>query len=385
MTEGASRGPPGASAGGTRVLLVVEQLNRRVPGGIGTSIRGLLEGLRRISSAAEGHGDEHTDGADVTLFASRLPRRLRGSVGLPDAAFKVQRSSLPGPVLTRAWDHGRLRAPGGYDVVHATSIAAPPVRDARGLVTVHDLTWREVPEAFLARHRRWHEHALSRVIGSGKVLVVPSEQVSDSLLDAGARVGDVKVIPFGSDHLPPPDARATDELLASLGVGGEFLLSVGTLEPRKNLGRLFEAYAKARRKLPEPWPLLAVGPAGWGPDVPRVEGVVLAGAQRPEVLASLYQRARLLAYVPLAEGFGFPPLEAMRAGTPVVASRVPSSLGAVHEVDPRDVEQISEGLVELATSEQLRGRLIEEGRAHVARLDWVSCARRHLELWRSLR
>ena len=79
----------------------------------------------------------------------------------------------------------------------------------------------------------------------------------------------MEVIPLGCDHLPPPDLDAAEELLGGLGVGGEYLLSVGTLEPRKNLPRLLEAYSLARSRLPEAWPLVLVGPRGWGPGASR--------------------------------------------------------------------------------------------------------------------
>jgi len=78
----------------------------------------------------------------------------------------------------------------------------------------------------------------------------------------------VEVIDEGSDHLPEPDPAAADAVLARLDVVGPFLLSVGTLEPRKNLPRLVAAYQAARPRLPEPWPLVVVGPTGWGDQAP---------------------------------------------------------------------------------------------------------------------
>ena len=173
----------------------------------------------------------------------------------------------------------------------------------------------------------------------------------------------ITVIPMGSDHLPPPDIGGAAAHLASLGVHGPFLLSVGTLEPRKNLRRLVEAYESIRDELPEPWPLVMVGPSGWGEQVPPGPGVVHAGSVSAGELSGLYASARLLAYVPLIEGFGLPPVEAMSVGTPVVASPLPSTGGAAREVDPNDTASIAAGLLDVATDEPVRQEL------HPTRLD----------------
>ena len=100
------------------------------------------------------------------------------------------------------------------------------------------------------------------------------------------------------------------------------------------------------------------------------------------MLSGLYARARLVAYVPLVEGFGLPVVEAMRAGAPVVASRVPSAAGAAYEVDPYDIEAIAEGLVRVGADEALRARLVAAGRARVEPLTWRAAAEGHLAVWR---
>jgi glycosyltransferase involved in cell wall biosynthesis len=320
--------------------------------------------------------------AALTVYASRAP-------GWPDPLADdgrpVLASSLPGPVLTRMWDAGLVRAPAGFEVVHAVSLAAPPVRrGVAGVVAVHDLAWRRTPVALPARARRWHEAALARALRRASAYVVPAPAVAAELIDAGADPAAVRQIPFGCDHLAPPDAAAADAVLRRLGVAGGFLLSVSTLEPRKNLARLFAAYDRARPMLPEPWPLVVVGPEGWGPDLHPGPGVVLAGAVGEGALSALYRRARLLAYVPLEEGYGLPVVEAMSVGTPVVASPVPSTAGAAFEASPTDIDAIAEALCTVATDEGVRDRLVSAGRARSAELTWARSARAHLELWREL-
>jgi glycosyltransferase involved in cell wall biosynthesis len=363
------------------VLVVAEQLRRGVPGGVGTYAHGLLTGLAAAGAGAAGSP------ADVSVHASRSPHR-------PDPlaayGFPVRTSPLPARGLTRAWDVGLVRAPGGFDVVHSVSQAFPSPRRRGGrghsperlTVMVHDLSWRWVPEAFPPRGRRWHEATLARAVARAAALVTPSEEAAASLRREGA--ARVEVVPEGCDHLPPPDEGGADRLLAALGVAGPFLLSVGTQEPRKNLPRVVEAYGRARGRLPEPWPLVLVGPPGWGPALSPAPGVVPAGRVDAAVLAALYGRARCLVYVPLVEGFGLPPVEAMAHGAPVVASPMPSTGGAALEVGPLDVAALAEAIVAAAGDEEVRRELAAAGAERAAGLTWEACALRHLELWDSL-
>lgn len=324
-----------------RVLIVGEQLRRPVPGGIGTYLRGLLQGLESVK------------GVDV----------------------EVHSPSLPSPVLTRLWDWGVLRAPRGFDVVHAPSLATLASPSPLS-VTVHDVAWRELPSAFPPRGRRWHEGALGRAMERASLVIVPSSRTASMLGDDPR----VHVVDEGSDHLAPPDADGADRLLASLGVSGPFLLTVSTLEPRKNLPRLLAAHREAALGMP----LVVVGPVGWGPTLAPEEGVVLAGFVDEGVKSALLARAHVVAYVPLLEGFGLPAVEAMRAGSVVVASPMPSTGGAALEVDPLSVESIVEGLRSAAKDDSVRDRLRTAGSRRAAELTWAAAARRHVELWEEL-
>ncbi|HET9441938.1 MAG TPA: glycosyltransferase family 1 protein [Acidimicrobiales bacterium] len=357
------------------VLVVVEQLRRAVAGGIGTYTLGLLQGLRAMGAEAPA----------VALHASRSQAAPDPLEGL---GFPLRRSLLPGPLLTRTWDRGLLGAPGPADVVHATSLAFPaPAKSPPLAVTVHDLAWQEVPEAYPPRGRQWHEAALRRAVTRGRLLVTPSRATADNLVAAGARPAQVEVVEEGCDHLPPADVEAARRLLAARGVGDGYLLSVGTVQPRKNLRRLLEAYDKARPQLPEPWPLVVVGPEGWGDSLPKSSvphGVVFAGVVTGATLAGLYRGARCLAFVPLVEGFGLPPVEAMRECTPVVSSPVPSTAGAALEVDPTDVGAIAAALVQASSDDRVRAELVTAGLLRTGELTWEAAARRHVELWQAM-
>jgi glycosyltransferase involved in cell wall biosynthesis len=374
--------------------MAVEQLRRKVPGGIGAYARGLLRGLTQCAEMGES--------VDLTLLASRQRGRWHGgsSDHDPIEAFgrPIVLSALPSRLLTRAWDHGWWRLPPGFDVVHSVSLASPPHRadgHSRSVVTVHDVAWRRHPEATTRRGRQWHETALCRARDSGASLVVTSELVSADLIADGVDPSRITIVHGGSDHLVPEDVTGTDRLLTQLGVKGEYLLTVSTLEPRKNVSRLLAAFHQIRDSLSSPTPLVIVGPTGWGPALPspeHQEGVVFAGAVNDAVLSGLYRRARAFAYVPLTEGYGLPPLEAMRLGTPsVVSNEVPS----VHDlgqpdpapariVNPEDVDDIAAGLFAVLTDENLRRDLTRRGTDHSMARTWRSAAEDHIRLWDSL-
>jgi hypothetical protein len=190
-----------------KVLLVAEQLRRRVPGGIGTYVRGLVAGLGPFAG-----------GPEVTLWASAP----RGGDDPLVALGQVRTSPLPSRVLTRAWDAGLAGAPAGYDVLHATSLAVPPAREMPITVLVHDVAFRRVPEAYPRRGLRWHEAALRRAIKRARILAAPSDDTADDLVAAGASPDRVRVVtdPYGCDHLPPADAAVTADVLSRLRIDG---------------------------------------------------------------------------------------------------------------------------------------------------------------------
>jgi glycosyltransferase involved in cell wall biosynthesis len=356
-----------------KVLVVAEQLRRPVPGGIGTYVRGLVGGLRALSEPPT-----------VELIASR-PHRT-GADAVAALGLRVHTAPLPSRALVVAWDRGFVPVTATADVIHAGSLAVPPAGRAPLTAMIHDLGWRGRPSAYPSRGRRWHEAALRRALRRADVLVVPSEPVAVAVADAGGK-GRVRIVQEGCDHLPPPDRDATDALLRDLGVAGPYLLSVSTLEPRKNLARLVDAYRRARPELPEPWPLVVVGPRGWGPDhadLAGQAGVVLAGPVPDRVLAGLYSGARLLAYVPQVEGWGLPVAEAMRAGVPVVATDVPSAGLAARLVDADDTDAIAAGLLDVATDDAVRAGLVDAGRQRAAKLTWVAAAAGHVAIWQEL-
>ena len=352
-----------------RVGIIAEQLRQPVPGGIGSYVESLLGALDAIE--------------DPELEALAIASSVTGS-NSPPLARHEKRIRLPHRMLMALWDRGIGLLPDDLDLLHLTSLAGPSSRRTRPTTAmVHDLGWRRHPELTTRRGAAWHEAALGRILASSTSLIVPSSPIADELVAAGAASRRISIIGHGCDHLPPPDDHSADDLLDRLHVEGPFVLTVSTVEPRKNLPRLVEAHRAANSGLP----LVVVGPEGWGRALEPSPKVLLAGQASPGVLAALYGRCQLFVYVPVLEGFGLPPLEAMFHGAPVIASTATPSMQAAPGailVNATDVPAMSTAIISMLTDDVDRSAAASTGQRYAATRRWSDSAAQHLELWRSL-
>lgn len=356
-----------------RVVITVDQLYRAQPGGIGTYVRGLARGLASLEDR------------DMDLIG--LGPRGDAPAEVLDLPLRFERAPLALRALTRLWATWPVGVPRDSLVVHATSMAGPFGGGARGAVhsvALHDLLWRDEPDAATAAGARFHEARLRQLAQREDLRICTSSPVLGArLADEGFSASRIHPIRLGvdddlGDPTPPKSVRA---LLAANGVEGPFTLYAGTREPRKNIESLVTAHRAARARHPELGELVLVGSSGWG-GVDTGDAVVLGVVARA-MLRGLYRDASMLAYVPRAEGWGLPPVEALHAGTRVVASTTTPSVAdndLVVRVDPLDREAITEGLVEaLAQSDDEAARA--RRRASVAEMTWRNCALDHLAAW----
>lgn len=281
---------------------------------------------------------------------------------------------------------------GGFDVLFATNFVPPPTRAARVVATVHDLAFRRFPETAPQAVTWWRE-AFQHTVHRAARLIAPSEWTKRDLLELyGAPEARVAVIPLAVDcevYRPPSEERI-HEVRRTLGIDGPYLVALGR-GPRKNLPRLLRAFAALPDDIRPT--LVIAGAREWSPDgsdpgadalramPPDVRGSVTLVGYLPEAdKVALLGGAIGLAFPSLYEGFGFPVLEAMACGTPVLTSdgsSLPELAGdAALLVDPHDVDAIREGLQILMTDDGVRGRLRAAGLARASSFDWTETARR---------
>jgi glycosyltransferase involved in cell wall biosynthesis len=345
-----------------RVAYTLEQLWHDVPGGTA---------IAAIRVAEELVADPRVE---LIAVAGRHRRA-------PEAAFapptRVRALPVARPWLYETWIRAGWplveAATGPVDVCHATTII-PAASRAPSVVTIHDLAFRRTPERFSRHGVRVMEAALERVRRTSRLVLCSSEATVADARDAGLDPARLRLVPLGVDPTPAP-AGAAAEVRARYGLPEQFVLFVGTLEPRKNLSRLVEAVGR----LDDPIPLVVAGAPGWGGTArDAAEGAVreqvdvrFLGFVEAEELAGLYAAATVFAYPSEWEGFGLPVLEGMAQGAPVVTSRGTSceevAGGAAVLVDPLDVESIAAGLAEAIAA---GSALAERGRARATEATW---------------
>jgi glycosyltransferase involved in cell wall biosynthesis len=358
-----------------RVGVIGEQARQPVPGGIGTYLFALLDGLVEL------------DDPDLEIVA--LASRPHGHDPLADHGVAVRTTRATHRVQMALWDRGLGRPSIDLDVMHLTSLAGPIAKTNAPprTVMVHDLSWRHFPELTTSRGVRWHEAALKRVVASDALILTTSSNVAEEVAAAGVSRDRITVVHAGSDHLKVQNVPGARALLDSFGVTGQFFLTVSTLEPRKNLPGLISAYSRAMPEFLEPCPLVIVGPTGWGPTLKPAKGVVFAGHQSDEVLAALYGLATCFVYVPIHEGFGIPPLEAMAQGTPVIVSReTPSTqrTDACWKVDASDADGLASRLLDSLRDEATSRAIGASGKEFADGYRWIDVARAHRDVWRTI-
>jgi glycosyltransferase involved in cell wall biosynthesis len=340
------------------------------PTGVGTFV---VEVLKRLAA-------RH----DVSLIAYALTGRHLDELAntLPAGVPSIRRP-LPyrfvdplwrrfdGPVIER-WT-------GRVDVVHGPNYVVPPARDACELVSVHDLTALKRPDLCDDTTVRF-PHLIRRALARGAHVQTGSRFVADEVVDAfGVHSDRVHPIHYGAPGISGGDAGRGHELAG----GDRYVLAVGTIEPRKNLAMLVQAFDALAAGEPH-LRLVLAGGNGWR--IESFEATLGAARHRDRVVRlgrvseatkrDLLRGASVLAYPSLYEGFGFPPLEAMSAGVPVVATSVgslPEVLGDGALLVPVEVDALTEALALVLTNESLRVDLVRRGHDRVARYSWDRC------------
>jgi glycosyltransferase involved in cell wall biosynthesis len=299
----------------------------------------------------------------------------------------VDMLALRSPILYDSWlwlQRPRVEsAVPDADVVHATTAIPCPTRRPL-VVTIHDLAWNHDPSQFTRRGVRIFTRSLEVARRRADLVLCSSQSTFDDCAAAGFDESRLRVVPLGVDQRSSEDDDEVDvgRVRAQYGLAAEYLLFVGTVEPRKNLARLVEALAQ----VPDAPPLVVAGAAGWGETTVReaaavggddVRRVQFLGFVPEDDKAALYAGAAALCYPSEREGFGMPVLEAMSYGTPVLTSSGTATEevagGAAVLVDPFVVCDIARGITEVLDR---RDDLVVAGRHRAASMTWDHTAER---------
>ncbi len=286
------------------------------------------------------------------------------------------------------------------DVLLIPASALPLWHPKNSVVTVHDIAFElfaGIYTGFMNYYQKWA--ARYAVRNSAKVISVSQATKEDVVRVYKADPDKITVTHLGlDDTFKPRTYEEVQKVLDKYGlVYQKYILFVGTLQPRKNIIKLVEAYEKLKNENRIEEKLIVVGAKGWlwEPIAEKIRRAGFDGAVRhldyvdQEDLPFLYSGAKLLTLPALYEGFGLPPLEAMASGVPVVVSNV-SSLPEVSGdasvlVDPNSVNSIAEGLLEVLTNSNLRQQMIDRGLARAKHFTWENTAKKTLEVLESLK
>ena len=287
----------------------------------------------------------------------------------------------------------------GADIIHFTNYLVPRSRKSRAryVASVHDLTAWKLPEALPPMYARYIRNAISRAVNVADLILCPSEAIRKEVIERFSLSEErVRAAWNGHSQLPEVPAERREDLRRRLrnrlGLQKPFVLFVGTLERRKNVTTLVEAFARVAGELDVQ--CVMVGKPGYGfseieSSIERQscrDRYILPGFVTDEELALLYTLAELFAFPSRYEGFGTPLVEAMCFGLPIVGSRIPSTEevaaeAAVYYDNPPDHSALAAKMIEVLSNPEIKRQLGSLGKQRAEKFRWENLSRMHIDAY----
>lgn len=337
---------------------------------------------------------------DYLLYPAFYGLFLRGGRKemLPNTGnFRVAFFGVPSVLVKPLWSPVipaaiKERMLGDVDVVHSTTYAAPRLRDRkkRLVATIYDLTALTHPECHRRQNVRICVKGIRDAVRYADAIIAISEHTKKDLVEhAGCPPELVTVTPLAADPMyrPVDEPAGHDRVRTRYGLPRRYILFIGSLEPRKNVRTLIEAYARLPERLRQEFSLVVAGARGWkNSDVQDTVGrlgvedhVTFAGYIDRADISTVYSMAEVFVYPSLYEGFGLPILESMACGTPVITSNtssMPEVAGEAAElVTPTDTDELASALTRVLDDEALRLDMRARGLERSGEFTWERCAR----------
>ncbi len=361
-----------------RVAVTLEQCWHRVPGGTASAA---LDAVRALQLRPE---------VDLIGVSARH-RRLPPENWVPP--IPVRALPLPRQGLYESWHRFRRpaveRATGPVDLIYVTGMAVPPPTVPL-LVTVHDLAFLHEPEHSTRRGLRFFAQAIDLARRDATLVLCPSQSTLDDCVAHDFDPGRLRLVPWGIDA-PLADAADVDRVRAAYRLESPYIMWTGTIEPRKNLPTLLEAFRRLDRRGLE---LVLVGPKGWNEDLDRHLGVVEGRVRQlgfvPEAdKRALFAGAEVFCLPSLREGFGLPVLEAMAQGAPVITSAGTAAAEVTGDaallVDALDATALAEAVASVLDDPERAQRMRLASVARAADFPWSRTADRLIDAFAEAR
>jgi glycosyltransferase involved in cell wall biosynthesis len=329
----------------------------------------------------------------VYYYGYFTKRLLKGNKGIHAIKDFVSRLPLLKAGLRGIRGTGARFHPGEFDLYFEPNFIPLGIKAKNIVTTVHDFSVQLFPEAHPKERVRYFTKAFIKNVRRSTHVITDSLFIKTeaiNLLNLPAEM--ITPVHLGVDHdvFKIYEREGLEFCRREFGLPENFILFVGTREPRKNLDRLVEAYAELPQQLRSEFGLVLVGPQGWGAGDRLVreklgDRITILNYLETHKLAQVYNLASVFVYPSLYEGFGLPPLEGMACGCPVIASRaasLPEVCGdAAYYVDPEDVQSIAGGIQKMLTDDRVRQDLVKKGLERSKGFSWERTAQETLRVF----